>query len=184
MIERHHEITRQLCHRVEDDCERQGLSISRKHLLAECVFAKNALVSVGGQVPYTAVFGRTPAIMAEFEPTSETHFVDDEGGVAGISRNHLRLREIAIQTMVDLTAKQRLDRALASKTRTPGEAKDLKQGDRIEFFRRGSTKDESGWRGPATYLDQDGGQHSIRWQGRHLSVRTQDLRRALTYTVS
>ena len=34
MIERHHEITRQLCHRVEDECERQGFSISRKHLLA------------------------------------------------------------------------------------------------------------------------------------------------------
>ena len=36
--------------------------------------------------------------------------------------------------------------------------------------------------GPATYVDQDGGQHSIRWQGRHLSVRTQDIRTALTYT--
>ena len=183
MIERHHEIVRQLCHRVEDECERQGLGISRKHLLAECVFAKNALVSVGGQAPYTAVFGRTPAIMAEFEPTSETQLVDDEGGTIGISRNHLRLREIAIQSMVDLTAKQRLDRALASKTRPTGEAKDLKQGDQIEFFRRGATKDESGWRGPATYLDQDGGQHSIRWQGRHLSVRTQDVRRALIYLV-
>jgi hypothetical protein len=88
MIERHHDIKQQLCHRVEDECERQGLSISRKHLLAECVFAKNALVSVGGQAPYTAVFDRTPAIMAEFEPTSETQLVDDEGGASGISRNH------------------------------------------------------------------------------------------------
>jgi hypothetical protein len=85
--------------------------------------------------------------------------------------------------MVDVTAKQRLDRALASKTRVTGEAKDLKLGDQVDFFRRGATKDDSGWRGPATYLDQDGGQHSIRWQGRHLSVRTQDLRRALTYLV-
>ena len=181
MIERHHEITRQLCHNVDDKCERQGLGILRKHLLAECVFAKNALVSVGGQAPYTAVFGRTPAIMAEFEPTSETQLVDDEGGLPGISRNHLRMREVAIQIMVDLTAKQRLDRALASKTRVTGEAKEFKQGDQVEFFRRAVTKDESGWRGPATYLDQDGGQHSIRWQGRHLSVRTQDVRRALAY---
>ena len=93
----------------------------------------------------------------------------------------MRLREIAIQTMVDLTAKQRLERALATKTRVPGEALELKTGDQVEFFRRAPTKDESGWRGPATYLDQDGGQHSIRWQGRHLSARTQDLRRALAY---
>ena len=85
--------------------------------------------------------------------------------------------------MVDMTAKQRLDRALASKTLVTGEAKDLKLGDQIEFFRCGATKDESGWRGPATYLDQYGGQHPIRWQGRHLSVRTQDVRRVLTYLV-
>ena len=181
MVERHHEIARQLCHRVENECERQGLGISRKHLLAECVFAKNSMLSVGGQAPYTAVFGRTPAIMAEFEPASETQLVDDEGGIPGLSRGHHRLREIAIQTMVDLTARQRLDRALESKTRKPGEALELRSGDQVEFFRRAVSKDESGWRGPATYLDQDGGQHSIRWQGRHLTVRTQDIRRALAY---
>ena len=170
-----------MCHRVEDECERQGLGISRKHLLAECVFAKNALLSVGGQAPYTAVFGRTPAVMAEFEPASETQLVDDEGGIPGLSRGHHRLREIAIQTMVDLTVRQRLDRALESKTRTPGEALELRQGDQVEFYRRAISKDDCGWRGPATYLDQDGGQHSIRWQGRHLPVRTQDIRRALAY---
>ena len=115
--------------------------------------------------------------MSEFEPTSETQLVDDEGGNARVFRHHLRLRELAIQTMVDLTAKQRVERAAASKTRVAGEAKGFDQGDQLEFFRRATTKDESGKRGVATDLDQDGGQHSICWQGRHLSVRTQDIRR-------
>lgn len=60
--------------------------------LAECNFAKNALLSVGGQSPYAAVLGRVLAIMSEFEPTSETHLVDDDGALPGISRHHLRVR--------------------------------------------------------------------------------------------
>ena len=63
--------------------------------------------------------------------------------------------------MVDLTAKQCLARAVASNTCVTGEAKGFNQGDQSDVSWRGTTKDESGWRGPATYLDQDGGQHSI-----------------------
>ena len=36
--------------------------------------------------------------------------------------------------MVDVTAKQRVERALATKTRVPGEALELKTGDQVVFF--------------------------------------------------
>lgn len=84
--------------------------------------------------------------------------------------------------MVDVTAKQRLERAAAFTSRAAGESKGFKQADQIEIYRRGISKDEAGWRGPATYLDQYGGQHSIRWQGSHLSVSTQEIHTAITHT--
>ena len=65
---------------------------------------------------------------------------------------------------------------------------DLQPGDLVDFWRKPATKDESGWRGPATVVaprtpgsSPQGVATSVRWQGRTLSVRTQDLRRALVY---
>ena len=57
-------------------------------------------------------------------------------------------------------------------------------GDQVEYFRPPQTKDVSGWHGPATVTDVtalEHGQIAIRWQGRVLMVRTQDVRRALLY---
>eukprot|EP00972_Heterocapsa_arctica_P083796 12348497-Heterocapsa_arctica.AAC.1 len=62
--------------------------------------------------PYQALYGRMPPIMAEFEPLSDTQLDDVSSGIPGVSRHHHRLREIAVQTMVDLTAKQRVERAM------------------------------------------------------------------------
>ena len=82
----------------------------------------------------------------------------------------------------------RLERALNSKTRVAGEQLELQQGDLVDFWRKPATKDESGWRGPARVLEPPGSSGdstqsaaTIKWQGRSLSVRTQDLRRALVY---
>ena len=65
---------------------------------------------------------------------------------------------------------------------------DLQLGDLVDFWRKPATKDESGWRGPATLVEPraegslpTGSAASVRWQGRTLQVRTQDLRRALVY---
>ena len=54
----------------------------------------------------------------------------------------------------------------------------------MEFHRKASTKDISGWHGPATVTDVTSlkdGQIGIRWQGRLMLCRLQDVRRALTY---
>ena len=92
--------------------------------------------------------------------------------------------------MVQETAQQRIERALESKTRVAGEQLALKQGDLVDFWRKPATKDESGWRGPAPFIEPLGRNAdastpaaTVRWQGRDLQVRTQDIRRALIYCV-
>ena len=92
--------------------------------------------------------------------------------------------------MVQDTAQQRIERALESKTRVAEEQLALEQGDLVDFWRKPATKDESGWRGPARVIEPLGRNSdattpaaTVRWQGRDLQVRTQDIRRALVYCV-
>ena len=59
---------------------------------------------------------------------------------------------------------------------------ELEVGDQVDVWRPPGTKDESGWRGPATVVDTRQ-PVTVRWQGRHMQVRTQDLRRALGYFI-
>ena len=132
-------------------------------IVAECSIIKNILLAVGGYSPYVALYGRLPPLLAEFEPASETQLDDISAGIPGISRHHLRLREIAVQTMVELTAKARMERALNSRTRRSREQLELAKGDQVDFHRPPATKDESGWRGPATVV-QVGPPTVIRWQ--------------------
>ncbi len=181
MVERHHDILRKLLLRVEEQLQTEGVNVPKEMILAEAVLAKNLLLSVGGVCPYQALYGRMPPIMAEFEPLSETMLDDESAGIPGISRHSQRLREVAVQSMVDLTAKQRIERAAKSKTRKPAEAMKLEQGDLVDFHRPPISKDDSGWRGPATVVEVDGGQITLRWQQRCMQARAQDVRRALVH---
>eukprot|EP00974_Lingulodinium_polyedra_P000275 25781-Lingulodinium_polyedra.AAC.1 len=117
--------------------------------------------------------------MADFEPAAEIQLDDSGSGIAGVSRHHHRLREIAVQSMVDLTARQRIERAARAKTRRATESLELMPGGQVEFHRPPVSKDDSGWRGPASVVSIDSGTVTIRWQERFMQVRTQDIRRAL-----
>ena len=136
-------------------------------ILAECLLAKNCLLTVAVHTPYRALYGRGPPGLAEFEPTSEPQLDDTSGGFPGYSRHHLRVRETAVGAMVQEAAQLRLERALASKTRLAAEQLELNQGDLVDFYRPPATKDESGWRGPAEVVEAPGPPIVIRWQGRH-----------------
>ena len=189
MVERHHELLRRFLLRVESQLRSEGLVVPMEVIVAECILAKNVLTTVAGHTPYRALYGREPPGLAEFEPQSETALDDRSGGVAGFSRNHHRVREMALAAMVQESAQMRLERALNSKTRLAVEQLELQPGDLVDFWRKPATKDESGWRGPARVVelgDKDGDESSatlVKWQGRTLLVRTQDLRRALVYLV-
>ena len=139
--------------------------------------AKNILFNIGGASPYEAVYGRTPPLV-----TVTSHEANDTAD----DRDADRLRHLALQSIMQATAEAKARRATATKTRLAGEALRLEPGDVVEFWRKASTKDVESWHGPATITDTTSvkdGQVSVRWQGRILSCRLQDIRRALIYTV-
>ena len=179
MVERHHELLRRLLRKVEAQLTEEGLVVPMDVIVAECFLAKNVMVSVAGQTPSRALYGRDPPMLSEFEPVSETQLDDGSGGLPGHSRHHMRVREIATQSMVQQTAQLRLERAMSSRTRLAAEQLELQPGDLVDFWRRPATKDESGWRGPAAVTVAPRPPITVRWQGRSYDVRLQDLRRAL-----
>jgi len=183
MVERHHELLRQTLHKLEEQLIEEGIAVPFSVVLNEAVLAKNSLTSVGGHTPYRALYGRDPPVLVEFEPTSETQLDDTSGGIPGHSRHHLRIREIATQSMLQASAQTRLQRALTSKTRVAAEQLELSPGDLVDWYRPPSTKDESGWRGPAVVVNSDSVPLTIKWQSQHINVRVQDLRRSLVHMV-
>eukprot|EP00972_Heterocapsa_arctica_P114422 16442375-Heterocapsa_arctica.AAC.1 len=80
VVERHHQLLRDLLHKVTSQMKEDGVNAPPDVILAECVFAKNALTCVHGYSPFQAVFGRSPTLLSEFEPLSEAALVDDEDG--------------------------------------------------------------------------------------------------------
>ena len=107
--------------------------------------------------------------------------------IAGVARLRAALLDAdaseRIQTsrpVAVLTAKERMARAVNSKTRLAHEQPTLQPGDQVDFYRKPATKDESGRRGPAK-MAQTGPPAVIQWQDRFIQVRTQDLRRALVF---
>ena len=132
---------------------------------------------MGGRSPYEGLDGRTPPLLEVLEanPASSP---DD--------RDEARLRELAVQSMVDATAKARMQRANKSKTRPAGDLQGLAVEDLVELYRPPPTKDVSGWHGPVTVTDLVAPNHGIiriRWQGRSMTCRTQDVRQDLLYPV-
>jgi hypothetical protein len=180
IVERHHDVLRRMLLRVEDQLKQEGVSVMPfEMILGETVLAKNLLTSVAGVSPYQAVYGRLPPIMLEFEPLSETQLDDMGAGIPGVSKGHHRLRELAVAAMVDATARQRIERAMKARTRRTTDSLQLKKDDLVEFHRPPLSKDDSGWRGPASVVDVEGGTVTIKWQGRFMQNRVQDVRRAL-----
>ena len=60
IVERHHDILRQLILRVEMALAEQGIAITTEVLVAECSLVKNLIVSVGGHCPYQGLYGTMP----------------------------------------------------------------------------------------------------------------------------
>ena len=73
-------------------------------LLAEAVFAGNCLTFVGGVTPYQVVYGCQPAIKPPL--AMETDDVDAEGPPNDCTE--ARVREVALQAMVEATAQAML----------------------------------------------------------------------------
>ena len=185
-MERHNALLRDMLHKVGDQVNQDGLGIPDRIVLAECLFAKNCMISIHGVSPYQGLFGKQPAVLNAFEPASHTALDDNADGTEGVSRHIHRLRAAAVSTIVQGTAMDRLKLADRSKTRMAGELLDLQVGDSVDFWRDPANKDTSGWRGPADVVDlgeMSEGNISVRWQGRVFSCAPRLVRRALVMLV-
>ena len=111
------------------------------------MYALNALTSINGCSPYTAVLGRMPTLL----PADDCALSD--GVPDSCSRHSYRLREIAVQAIAEGTARQRMKRAMRAQTRPAGEELEYKVGQQVDWFRDPVGKDVSGWRGPGTVVD-------------------------------
>ena len=94
-------------------------------VLSEAVYATNALTSVNGHSP---VFGHVPPMLPDVMA------VADDTGAPSSMHSH-RLREVALQAVIEGTAKDRGTRALKTVTRATGEEPEYTVGDQVEYFR-------------------------------------------------
>ncbi|CAL1165400.1 unnamed protein product [Cladocopium goreaui] len=95
MVERHNEILRRQLHLLEDQSNAEGLAVTFSTVLAEAVFAKNAMFQLGNATPYEAIFGRHPPLMAT---------VSEESGEGISDRDAYTIRRLAISSMIQATA--------------------------------------------------------------------------------
>ena len=124
LAERRHEVLRQQLHRLEDQAAEEGVSSGFEEILTESNMAKHSLTSIAGYSPFQAVHGRTLELLdlsAERLPPN-------------------RLRELAISSMVEATARERARRAELSNTRPAAELEEYNVGDVVEVCRRGVSK--------------------------------------------
>ena len=99
VVERHNELLRNALHTCQTQLAIEGHDIKFSHVLADGVFSKNALLSIGEGTPYIALYGRVPQLLPQLEHIAGTAQLDDETGIDG-SRHVHRLREVMISSMV------------------------------------------------------------------------------------
>jgi len=172
VVERHTDLLRRQIHLMDAQAIADGLRVTFEQVLSEATLAKNMLLQYGGFSPCEALCGRTP------------HLLDVMSVEADAQEDPVRLRFIAVQSMVQAAAEDRIKRAESTRTRPAGELRELQIGDLVEIYRPVLNKDVSRWNGPASVTDLTSlvdGMVGVRWQGRNLQVRVQDCRRAFAF---
>ena len=94
LVERHHALLRKQLRVLDDQATAAGRKVDFSFILAESVLSKNCLLSIKGRSPYEALYGRVPPLLNT--QGVETDKEDD--------RDSSRLRELALQAMVEATA--------------------------------------------------------------------------------
>ena len=104
MIERRGAITRHAMHCIEEQLASESITVSFKTLLSEAIFAGNSLANYGGASPYQARMGHQPAMLPDMT-TPPSDLTDGPGRYAH------RVREVALQKIIESTAQDRITRA-------------------------------------------------------------------------
>ena len=75
-----------------------------------------------------------------------------EEGASSVGNTEARVREIALQAMIEATSQARIGRALRTSTQHPAE-RIFQKGDVVEYHRPSISKDISGWLGPVDIVE-------------------------------
>ncbi len=185
IAERHQQIQRKTFHSIEGQMQKEGIYAPVEQTLATVTFAHNALVNTDGSVAYQALYGRTPALLPTFDGATEAERDDRLPRGETLARSQARIREIAVTKIVEHTAKDRLRRADHHRTRPALELAKLKVGQQVDIWFEPSSKDVSGWRGPAVIktIQHDENAVTVRYQGRTLDRRGQEVREHVAYLI-
>ena len=102
----------------------------------------------------------------------------------GHARDLQRVRELALQKIIEATAVARIRRAGRTKTTPAGEALDYQPGELVDFWRPPRSKDTHAWHGPASVLrsEPSRGQVIVRWRGEEVRVKYGDARKFMDFT--
>ena len=168
-VERRGAILRQALHVMDSQAVREGIDLTFKDLLGQCVFCGNSLTHVGGTTPYHVVLGRQPSMLPP---------ITDDPGMN--DRIEARIREIALQSMISATSAARVTRALKVPTTLTAEDR-FKVDDLVELYRTPTNKDSSGWSGPYQVVESRAhdGVIVLRINGINRPYRIQDVRHAM-----
>ena len=181
-IDRRGALMREIINKMVSQLKIEKIKMPFARVLSEATFCSNALLTVNNMSPYNAVYGRVPPILPGIDQVDADN--EDLLEHPGLIRHTYRLREIAVEAMIQETAKARAQRALTSRTRPAGQAQEYKKGELVDFHRPPSSKDMSGWIGPAKVLDPDHMNHgtvTIKHLHRPFEVRLGDLRKHLPF---
>ena len=148
-------------------------------------FAHNALVHIGRHTPYQGLYGRQPALLPPAEGCTQLELTDEVPRPETQARYRLILLEIATTSIIEGTAKQRMDRADRARSRPAGQIQEYKHGELVEIWFDASHKDEQGWRGPAkiSTLQPGDGSVTVRYHSRSLDRTFQQVRPYVPYVV-
>ena len=154
--------------------------------LAECVFRGNALLTVGGSTPYNAVYGRVPSILPGIDQVTPP---EGQDWVDAFRQNPGTLPHAPTSRSECSGHDRRFSR---NQTRSSTKHSEhnassevfVQVGEEVDFHRSQSSKDASGWLGPAEVVDvarTTRGVVALRWQNRPMEIQVQDLRRHLHF---
>ncbi|CAE7335666.1 RNR1 [Symbiodinium sp. CCMP2592] len=100
-IERRGAVLRATLHVMHEQLERESVQCSFPTVLAEAVFAGNALTHVGGSTPYQAVYGRQPAMLPPLD-APDLPSIEEISSQGDHQRE--RVRRAALEAMMQATS--------------------------------------------------------------------------------
>ena len=184
-IDRRGALVRESIHKIVDQLTEDGILMPFPYVLSEATFCTNAMLSINGCTPYNAVYGRCPPMLPDLSRLDDWTADDRHADSDGTIRHTHRMREIAIQSIVQETARVRITRALSTPTQASGAREDYQAGDKVDYHHK-CGKDKTGWIGPATVVDAthiDRGTITVKHLTRPIEVRLGDLRRHAEFLV-